>query len=65
MNEDLKFLCKFQKKKLGGGVVDLGGGGVGMVGVRVDMNEELKFLLKLKKKISWGGGGSDWWGGVR
>ena len=38
VNEELKFLCKFKKKKLGGG----SGGGVG--GVRVDENEELNFL---------------------
>ena len=44
VNEELKFLRKFTKKK------KLGGGGVfGMVGVRVggiwvDVNEELKFL---------------------
>ena len=38
--EELKFLGKFKKKKLGGG----GGGGVGLVGVKVDVNEELKFL---------------------
>ena len=31
VNEELKFLCKFKKKKLGGGVrgVGLGGGGSG------------------------------------
>ena len=39
VNEELKFLCKFTKKKIGGGGQ---GGGVG--GVRVDENEELKFL---------------------
>ena len=33
----------------------VGGGGVGLGGVRVDVNEELKFLGKFKKKI--GGGG--------
>ena len=39
--EELKFLVKFTKKKIGGG----GGGGVGRGrGVRVDVNEELKFL---------------------
>ena len=38
--EELKFLGKFKKKKIGGG-----GGGVGLVGgVKVDVNEELKFL---------------------
>ena len=36
VNEELKFLCKFKKKKMGGG-------GSGW-GVRVDVNEELKFL---------------------
>ena len=40
VNEELKFLCKFKKKKIGGGGL---GGGVGG-GVRVDENEELKFL---------------------
>ena len=51
VNEELKFLGKFKKKKLGGGSgVWLGGGGrVG--GVRVDVNEELKFLEKFKKKL--------------
>ena len=39
VNEELKFLCKFQKKKNGDG-----GQGVGLGGVRVDENEELKFL---------------------
>ena len=33
--EELKFLGKFKKKKLGG---------VGWWGVKVDVNEELKFL---------------------
>ena len=37
VNEELKFLCKFKKKKIGWG------GGVGG-GVRVDENEELKIL---------------------
>ena len=37
VNEELKFLCKFKKKKWGGG-------GQGSGGVRVDENEELKFL---------------------
>ena len=41
VNEELKFLGKFKKK-------NLGGGGVGVVGlgrgVRMDVNEELKFL---------------------
>ena len=26
VNEELKFLCKFKKKKIGGGGVGLGGG---------------------------------------
>ena len=46
VNEELKFLCKFKKKKkfLGGGGWS-GGGGEGRVGgVRMDVNEELKFL---------------------
>ena len=57
-----KFLGKFTKKKISGGV-SLGGGG----GVRVDVNEELKFLCKFKKKIFffWGGGGPVGGGGVR
>ena len=37
VNEELKFLGNFKKKKIGGG-----GGPVG--GVRMDVNEELKFL---------------------
>ena len=48
MNEELKFLGKFKKKKLrvglGGVGSRLGGGGVGLGVVRVDLNEELKFL---------------------
>ena len=48
VNEELKFLCKFKKKKKigGGGVGGLNrGGGVGLGGgVRVDVIEELKFL---------------------
>ena len=43
--EELKFLGKLKKKKLGGGQ---GGGGEGQVGVgvgvRVDVYEEFKFL---------------------
>ena len=46
VNEELKFLLKFKKKKkhfLGGG--GPGWGGRGRVwGVRVEVNEELKFL---------------------
>ena len=47
--EDMKFLGKFTKKKLGGGGVGgLGRGGGGRVGggggVRVDVDEEWKFL---------------------
>ena len=43
VNEELKFLGKFKKNKLGGGGGGSGGGGrVG--GVRVDVNEKLKFL---------------------
>ena len=38
------------KKKIVGGGVGLGGGGV-----RVDVSEELKFFVKIQKKI--GGGG--------
>ena len=47
VNEELKFLCKFKKKKnffwggVGGGV---GGGSGSGWGVRVDVNKELKFL---------------------
>ena len=33
VNREVKFLCKFKKKKWGGGVFGLGG-----VGVRVDVN---------------------------
>ena len=41
VNEELKFLGKFIKKKIRGGVWGgLGWGG----GVRMDVNEELKFL---------------------
>ena len=39
LNEKLKFLRKFKKKKWGGG----GPWGV-RLGVRLDVNEELKFL---------------------
>ena len=66
VNEELKFLCKFKKKKMGGG----GSGGWGWGGVRMDENEELKFFGKFKKKKlgGWGGwvhggvrvGGSGW-----
>ena len=47
----------------------MGGGGVGLGGLRVDVNEELKFLLKFKKKKFFfffgggGGGGGLGWGG--
>ena len=48
VNEELKFLRKFKKKNLGGGVGgSVGGVGRGWVGggeVRVDVNEELKLL---------------------
>ena len=40
VNEELKFLGKLKKKKMGGGRSSWGGGG----GVRMDVNEELKFL---------------------
>ena len=43
VNKELKFWCKFKKKKKnwgGGGVRGVGLGG----GVKVDENEELKFL---------------------
>ena len=71
VNEELKFLGKFKKKKLGGvwGVGSSGGVGNG-VGVRVDVNEELKFWGKFQKKKMWGrggrGGGSGrvWGGGL-
>ena len=43
VNEELKFLGKFKKKKIGDGGGVQGGGGSGW-GVRVDVNEELKFL---------------------
>ena len=39
VNEELKFLCKFKKKKWGGGVSGKWGWGV-----RVNENKELKFL---------------------
>ena len=42
VNEELKFLGKFKKKKWGGGSGGGSGGRVG--GVRMDVNEELKFL---------------------
>ena len=62
VKEELKFLEKFKKKKLGGG----GQVGVGLVGggVRVDVNEELKFLGKLKKMgggVGWGSGSGSGW----
>ena len=48
VNEELKFLRKFKKKKNwgGGGSGGSGKGGVGLWGggVRVDVNEEVKFL---------------------
>ena len=45
VNEELKFLCKFKKKKkLWGGGGGQGCGVWGGGGVRVDENEELKFL---------------------
>ena len=40
--EELKFLGKFTKKKMGGGRFEAGGGG--LEGVRFDVYEELKFL---------------------
>ena len=52
LNEELKFLWKFQKKWGGGSWV---GGRVGGGGVKVDVNEELKFL-RIHKKYSGGGG---------
>ena len=41
VNEELKFLWKFQKKKNGGGGAGLGGGGV-----RVDVNREVIFFCE-------------------
>ena len=50
--EELKSFWENSQKKIQGGGVGLGGGGV-----RVDVNEELKFLCKFKKKKKLGGGG--------
>ena len=69
VNEELKFLCKFKRKKkifFGGGSCRGEGSGWG---VRVDVIEELKLLGKFTKKNlrgsggGVGGGGSGWWGG--
>ena len=43
VNEELKYLGKFKKKKLGGWGGRMGGIGSGW-GVRMDVNNELKFL---------------------
>ena len=42
--EDNSVFGKIHKKKIQGGGVGLGGGGVRVGRVRVDVNEELKFL---------------------
>ena len=62
VNEELKFLRKFTKKRFSG----VCGGGGGRLGVRVDVNEELKFLRKFTQKKDFkglGGGGPVGWGG--
>ena len=59
---ELKFLGKFKKKILGGGLGSRGGLGWG---VRVDVNEERRievFVKIQKKKFFFGGGGGG--GGV-
>ena len=44
VTEELKFLGKFTKKKIGGRAGSGRGGGVRVEGFRVDANEELKVL---------------------
>ena len=60
VNEELKFLRKFEK------ILGRGEGRARVRGVRVDVNEELKFLGKITKKNGGrdggSGGGSGWWG---
>ena len=66
VNEELKFLGKFQKKKLEGGGCRVGGGGQDGCERRI----EVFVKIKKKRKFFWGGlggggVGSAWGGGVR
>ena len=59
VNEELKFLGKFKKKKFGGG----GGSGWGGQG---GCEQRIEVFVKIQKKnifFFWGGGGSGWGGG--
>ena len=59
VNEELKFLGKFTKKKFGGG----SGGGVGLVGGQGGCERRIEvFCENSKKKL--GGGGRGWVGGT-
>ena len=63
VNEELKFLEKFTKKKLGGGWGVGSEGGVGLVGGQDGCERRIKVFVKIQKKI-WGGVGVGSEGGV-
>ena len=70
LNEELKFLGKFtKKKKFGGGGVRRGGGQVGgrVWGGQGGCERRIEVLGKNYKKkireVGGSGGGGDWWGG--
>ena len=58
VNEELKFLCKFKKKNLGGGGGVGGRGRVGLGGQSgCERRIEVFVKIQKKKKFFWGGGG--------
>ena len=55
----IEVFVKIQKKNF---FLFLGGVGVVLGGVKVDVNEELKFFVKIRKKMGGGGVGGSGWG---
>ena len=65
VNEELKFLGKFTKKKIGWGLGGGGGGGIGLVeGGQGGCERRIEVFVKIKKKTFFLGGGGVRVGGV-
>ena len=58
VNEELKFLRKFKRKKWGGGVLGKSGGRGG--GGQNGCERRIEVFVKIQKKNGWGGRGSGW-----